>query len=409
MRELRLAALSACSIGALAALGCGTGSVSHGLVEVPQLPSDQARCRVSASHENPLVTEWPASEKANFETRMSEGAVVVGYSGCELRVLRNCRVGGSYAWHRTTLSTDTVEIHDADDLFAKLPLGAVSLESELERSGRLAVQTTVTGQLELRGFDGAGVPKDEACAGATHVVGALSVGAFKLLSGGSAKVGGSVNVPLVGGGKGSSSSDETVMREAGEFGRCGSSTPEAPDAQCASPIQVFLRPLPSADRGPAGTMKVRFLPVHPDEPWEVMVGDRKVCTTPCERWVDPSIPYTLKYDPGFLYRNQYWELPDLRQYASYERAQIRVEPRATGEFVGGLLITTFAGTTTLVGTTLTAVGCGRSAGMCTAGLITLPIGLLGLVPGIWMIVDSAGEVHVEPLPPGPSPAWADQK
>lgn len=411
MRAFDFAVLSVSSIGLLAMAGCGTGSVSHSLVEMPLMPSDQARCRVSASHENPLVTEWPASEKANFETRMSEGAVVVGYSGCELKVLRNCRVGGTYAWHRTTLSTDTVEIHDADDLFAKLPLGAVSLQSELERSGRLAVQTTVSGQLELHGFDGTGVPKDESCAGATHVVGALSVGAFKLLSGGSAKIGGSASVPLVGGASGSSSSAETVMRESGEFGRCESSTPEAPDAQCASPIQVFLRPLPSTvvDRGPPGTMKVRFLPVHPDEPWEVMVGARKVCTTPCERWVDPSIPYTLKYDPGFFYRNEYVDVPDLRPFASYERAQVRVQPRATGEFVSGLMLTTLGGTAALVGTTLTAVGCSQGGGMCTAGLITLPIGLLAVAPGVWMIVDSAGEVHVEPMPAGPSPAWREER
>lgn len=408
MSDLRFPALVACAMGLLAGPGC-MPSVAHGALQVPEMPGDQTRCRVSASHENPLVTEWPASEKANFETRMSEGAVVVSYSGCALKVLRNCRVGGSYAWHQTTLSTDTVEIHDADDLFAKLPLGALSLEGELARSGRLAVQTTVSGQLQLRGFEGAAIPRDEACAGATHVVSALSVGAFKLLSGGSAKVGGGVNVAALGGGKATSSSDESVMRTAGDFGRCGSSTAETPDAQCASPIQVFLRPLPSSvvDRGPQGTMKIRFLPVRPEEPWDVMVGDRKICTTPCERWVDPSIPYTLKYDPGFLYRNQYWELPDLRKYESYERAQVRVEPRAMGEFVGGILVTTFSGIAAVVGTSLTAVGCSGGTGACTAGLITLPIGLAGLAPGIWMIADSAGEVHVEPIPAGPKPAWAE--
>ena len=35
--------------------------------------------------------------------------------------------------------------------------------------------------------------------------------------------------------------------------------------------------------------------------------------------------------------------------------------------------------------------------MCTAGLVTLPIGLLALAPGIWMIVDSKGVVHVTPM------------
>jgi len=37
----------------------------------------------------------------------------------------------------------------------------------------------------------------------------------------------------------------------------------------------------------------------------------------------------------------------------------------------------------------------------------LPIGLAMVAPGVWMIVDSAGEVHIEPIPPGAAPAWAD--
>ena len=40
-----------------------------------------------------LVTEWPASEKANLEVRLREGAVAVAYSGCEMRLVPDCRVG----------------------------------------------------------------------------------------------------------------------------------------------------------------------------------------------------------------------------------------------------------------------------------------------------------------------------
>jgi hypothetical protein len=169
--------------------------------------------------------------------------------------------------------------------------------------------------------------------------------------------------------------------------------------ECASPIQVFLQPLPSTvvDRGPAGTVKVRFLPVRADEPWDVVVGDRKLCTTPCERWVDPAMPYTLKYDPGFWQKNQYVEIPDLRAHASHERLEVRAEPRNGGEFVGGILVTTFAGIAVATGTALAAAGCSKgTGGLCTAGLITLPIGLVGLAPGVWMILDSKGSVRVTP-------------
>lgn len=376
---------------------CHAGAVTAPLVRTPDLPDDQARCRIAANHENPLVTEWPASEKANLEALIREGPVVVSYSGCSMKVLSTCRPRGAYAFRRTTTSTDTVDIRNSDDLYAKLPLGALSLEGELARSGRLAVQTTVSGQLSLGGFDGKGI--GAGCESATHVVRALSVGAFKLRSGGAAHVDAQGSVTGFVDSHGSSTSEEATVREAGSPERCSLGTDAAPDAECASPIQVFLSPLPSTvvDRGAPGMLKVKFLPVRANEQWDVLVGDRTLCTTPCERWVDPAMPFTLKYDPGFLYRNQYWDVPDLRPHAADEHVQVRVDPTATSELVGGILVTTFSGIAVVTGTTLTAVGCSKGTGACTAGLITLPLGLAGLAPGIWMMIDSKGTVHVEPL------------
>ncbi|HXK20790.1 MAG TPA: hypothetical protein VNG33_23425, partial [Polyangiaceae bacterium] len=120
---------------------------------IPSTPGEGARCQLAANQDNPLVTEWPASEKANLEGLLSEGAVVVAYSGCSLRLLPTCRTPGNYAWRHTTAATDVIEIHNADELYAKLPLGAVSLEGELQQRGQLAVQTTVSGQMHLSGFD----------------------------------------------------------------------------------------------------------------------------------------------------------------------------------------------------------------------------------------------------------------
>jgi len=84
-----------------------------------------------------------------------------------------------------------------------------------------------------------------------------------------------------------------------------------------------------------------------------------------------------------------------------DHLQIKAIPRSMGEFVGGIVATTFSGIAVLTGTALTAVGCrdAGSRGTCTAGLITLPIGLAGLAPSIWMIVDSAPEVDIRPFTP----------
>ncbi len=148
MLKVLPAVLIAVALGG-ASLGCLSSGGTPALVARQADPTPLAKCQVKKSQASPLVTEWPASEKAHLEGMLSERTVVVSYSGCELRILDGCRVQGGYKFTRTSLANDTIEISDADELYAKLPLGAVSLEGELEKTGRLAVRTTVAGQLRL--------------------------------------------------------------------------------------------------------------------------------------------------------------------------------------------------------------------------------------------------------------------
>lgn len=230
----------------LLALGsaCGGGApiaesvVPNGGHDVAPL----AKCSVAASHEQPLVTEWPASYKARLEALLHEGAVAVEYSGCDLRIVDTCKLAGSYTWKKTTLSTDTTEIRNEDDLYAKLPLGAVTLSGELATSGSLRVQTTVSGQMQLVGGAVGDATNGAECAGATHLVAALSVGAFQLVSGG--EVSGAVGVGAPAGQlQGSASQKKSVLREAGSPASCESATAKEPSAECNSPIQIFLVPI----------------------------------------------------------------------------------------------------------------------------------------------------------------------
>ncbi|HEY3236727.1 MAG TPA: hypothetical protein VGJ84_18560 [Polyangiaceae bacterium] len=389
-------------------LGCGMRVIGPGTETpdntpesglAPDMPSALARCKVAASRENPLVTEWPASEKANLQALLQQGAVVVAYGGCTLRVLPQCRVRGSYSWHRTTTASDMVEIRDADELYTKLPLGAVSLEGELQRSGRLAVQTTVSGQLQLNEYDPRSAHAGGACSGATHVVNRLSVGAFKLHSGGLAKAGGGASVIGIASGSAATSREETTLREAGSPTRCEQSTDAAPDAECASPIQMFLQPLPDAiaQRGPPGMLKVKFLPPPGLERWDVMTGkDQTMCTAPCEKWVDPAVSFTLKHDPGWWARNQYIELPDLRPFADQGAIEVGIEPIHGGELAGGVVAVSLGGIAAGVGVGLLATGCGKNSQTCVAGGVTLPLGLAAVGGGVWLIVDSRGAFHIKP-------------
>lgn len=303
----------------LGAFGCGGLIPTSSAPPSPTLPADPTpleRCRVGASSTSPLVTEWPASEKSHLQSLAALGPVAVSYTGCELQIVESCRLTGQYSWQRTTLATDTVEITNADDLYAKLPIGAVSLEGELERTGRLAVRTTVAGQLRLiEGFETGG--PGSACSDVTHVVSGISVGAFKLLSGGATSASGGASAGAVGLG-GKHESREAVVREAGIPGACSESSEEAPDAQCASPIQVFLSPFapaetskdtPSAEaRGPAPASRsdeeearrtgvlVRFpAPESNRERWTLRdYSGTELCVLPCERWVRPNSGHYLQ-------------------------------------------------------------------------------------------------------------------
>lgn len=253
-------------------------------------PTPLAKCKVAASQESPLVTEWPASEKANLEARLREGGVAVAYTGCSLRLVPQCRLPGSYKWQRTTVSSDRFEIRSEDELYAKLPIGAAALEGDLKNAGRLAVDTTVAGQLKLDGLALSDVPKDGECAEATHVVGGLSVGAFQLKSGGSVSVqaGATLGSAAVGG---ASNLSEATLRSAGSAEKCSEATDESPHVDCQSPLQIFLWRLPHAKRGeeiPEDSVKLEFVSTSGSKQWEILDSGKERCKTPCTQWVKRS-------------------------------------------------------------------------------------------------------------------------
>jgi hypothetical protein len=286
----------------LGVLGCSRGPMTPPASSFPLTPSTSpsGRCSIAEDPNAPLVTEWSAAEKAHLESLMSRQVVAVEYSGCELRLVPECRLPGSYTWSLTTLATDTVDIDSADELYAKLPLGAVSLESELEQSGALEVRTTVAGQLRL-GESDVQVPKTGACSAATHWVRALSVGAFKLFSGGQSDGDTTLGGPATGRNK--TRARRSVLREAGRKEACAAATETAADPQCASPIQLFLEPVGrrqqderTARARQSGAVRLALAaPENSQESWSLRDRTGRVlCGTPCEYWVTPASGFYLE-------------------------------------------------------------------------------------------------------------------
>jgi hypothetical protein len=258
---------------------------------------------------NPLVTQWPASEKAHLQGLVENQAIAVQYQGCELRIVEECKVKGKYNWKRTSLSTDTVEILNQDDLFAKLPVGALGLEGTLENFGRLAVKTTVVGQLQLDEFDTVAVSANENCATATHLIRAVSVGSYVLTSGGRISAQGGIQTAGVGVG-GGSKHQESVFSQAGSPEDCPKATDEKPDIQCASPLQMFLVPLPKTQvrenqeqtemlAAKRDGIRMNFLANASGERWSVRdADDHFMCAIPCTRWLNPAHNYKVRFEEG---------------------------------------------------------------------------------------------------------------
>ncbi|HVZ75394.1 MAG TPA: hypothetical protein VHJ20_23620 [Polyangia bacterium] len=392
----------------LALASCAWSSGPRGARAIlPTAPAELGKCRVAASQSSPLVTEWPASEKANLEVLSRSGAVAVAYSGCSLRVLPECRVRGGYRWQRSTPATDSLQINDSDDLYAKLPLGAASLEGELKRAGQLGVKTVVSGQLRLVDASLSDVPADGACAQATHLVTAMSVGAFELTAGGSREGSANASVTTFGEAKLDSQRAVEQLRSAGDFAACAAATDESPNANCASPVQVFLTPLPgrAAEEGPPGTVKVDFLSANPSSRWDVYADDQVICTTPCARFVHPAHPVMLRTrDDGF-----FWSHPDKVEVASFlaypdAHLQLQAHPTSRGELSTGIIFTTFSGAAIMSGAALMGVGCSSSdhRAMCTAGIISGGVGAVGLAGSLWLLFDAMPKAEIAPYTEGGS-------
>jgi formylglycine-generating enzyme required for sulfatase activity len=236
-------------VGSMIFAACGGGNAASQLAKAPDFnPKDQTKCGVEKSQAKPLIVEWPSADRGELEAQAhNRGLVVVRYQGCEMQVLDHCTTTVKYSYSSITRKKDRVVMRDADDLYANVPVGAAKLEAKLEKSGELDVDMTMVGRWEA---DRSAVRSDElqgSCDGATHVVSALTVGAFTFTAGADATVGGGATLLGAGGGGQSTSKRETLNAD-GDVGACEKSTPDdkTPPPNCGAMLRVEVVPLVGA-------------------------------------------------------------------------------------------------------------------------------------------------------------------
>jgi hypothetical protein len=433
------------ALGLFGLLGCS----GIPRAKAPEYDTGQAKCRVAGGDQNPLVTEWAATDKANLERKVLDGAVAVRFSGCDLQIIEGCALGGGYRWQRTTPATDGFEIRSEDDLFAKLPVGAMSLKGALAQSGSLKMTTTVAGQLRL---GGATTPAGAACSAATHVVTGMSVGAFRLDAGDALGVRASADTPVGEIGVGTKSSD-AITRRAGDPSACSEATDQAPHAMCASPIQLFLVPIeqlaksaaaapaipiepigtpdtaPGPITGPAPVPTADVVPELPEpapltpapEPWlqaapetgSIGVGATYGKSRPRPedmvmirlRSTEPDAQFHLKVGPGIACSSPCEATIAVDEIVAVENAdggtpmkvralrshaagvlEAYAEPDSTSELVGGIVLTSVGGAALIAGTA--TILAGPETAHDVVGGVLLALGAGAVVPGVIFIVSS---------------------
>ena len=243
---------------ALAALGLAACAHTPLDPSVPTYsPTDQATAGAAKSASRPLIVEWPAADRATLESQRASGVVVVRYGGREMEVLRGCHVVDARATYRyvpLTPKQEDLVMRDATELDAAMPIHTVSLEARLQQKQELDVAMTIVGMYQTDGRSWSSSDLQGDCAGATHVVQALAVGAFEIDASAQASVAGGVHAMGAGVGASHDASREVLHRD-GDKDACARSGAHdaSPPFACGAMLRVEVVPVRFPATGPAAT------------------------------------------------------------------------------------------------------------------------------------------------------------
>jgi hypothetical protein len=222
---------------------CTTASKRPPATPLPSAPDVGLHyCKVPKDVARPMLVEWPASEKAALQSDAKEGILIVRYDGCRLRRLSGCSLKGNYKFVETTRAREGFTVRDKNELFAKLPLGAVHLESELQHGNQLTLSYVAVGTLRSTVEHISSDMLEGNCEGATHFLHEMVVGAYTLTAESASSAKTQVGIGPAGAG-GSSVSEQRVIRSGGNAHACWLDSTPADDPQCQAVIQLVLDPI----------------------------------------------------------------------------------------------------------------------------------------------------------------------
>ncbi|GEM_PF-508290 len=287
------------TLGLLSLSGCKSGNTAQHLAQstAPTLEGSMGKCKPGNDASKSLVVEWPMGDRGALESRVKQRLVVVRYSNCEMELITNCSVAGNYDYVSVTPKTENIKITNADELYARIPIGAVKLEGKLERAGELNVDMTLVGRHEAARYRFQRSDLEGRCEGATHVVTGLSVGAFVFYSGSDANIGlrGGAKGTGIEAGGGSSASTEVLNRDGdreaclraperatvGQGGELPVGPPERPGPPpgCGALLEVEVVPIDLEQVSYGGSGRSSSVVQLPDTADVAVAGEQLATTT----------------------------------------------------------------------------------------------------------------------------------
>lgn len=209
-----------------------------------EMPSQfKNKCDAAKGQLKPLVVEWPSTDRASLEASARHGQVVVHYEGCAFEVLRTCTAPEKYKYGYAAITPkdERVSMKSADELYANIPVYAANFEGKLAESGELTAQMKIVGLWESPATPPAQDELTGDCAKATHVVQALTVGAFEFFAGSASNL--NVDAKVLGAKAGGERNrdNESLTRD-GDAAKCVASArgdAQPPDG-CAALLRVEL-------------------------------------------------------------------------------------------------------------------------------------------------------------------------
>jgi hypothetical protein len=161
-----------------------------------------------------------------------------------MKTLAGCKARSSYRYVALTPKHDTLVVRNQDELYASMPVYAASFEGKLKQAGELTVTMTIVGRYEAERVPMNSDDLDGDCSEATHVISAVTSGAFQFVSGGASEASAGASVLGAGAGGKTQSSRETIAQDGNEKA-CEASAEgaTAPPFGCGAFLRLEVQPI----------------------------------------------------------------------------------------------------------------------------------------------------------------------